>query len=379
MKILVLSHEFPPIGGGGGQVVQDIAESLATRGHTIYLLTAHWRDLPHQEKNKNLTIERIPSLRKEPYRANFLAMSTFVWKSFWSGLRIIRNWQPDIIHAHFAVPAGASAFALHALTQKPYVITAHGGDVPGGAPEKTSRWFRLVLPLSKIIWERAAAVTAVSSGTKELALKHYSASIQVIPNGIDMDEFKPGKFDPAKPPQIIYTARFSPEKNAVAVPKVLAGLKDLQWHCVMLGDGPDMEMVKHLICENELEDRFTLPGWVSPQEVKEYLTTSDILFLPSKREGMPMAGLQGLAMGLALVLSNIGSCPDLIISGENGFLVTPDDMEGYRTALRKIIASASSLDTFRKNSRKLASRFDLKKTIDAYESAFLEVIQNSRA
>ena len=376
MKILVFSHEFPPIGGGGGRVVKDIAGNLAARKHDIHVLTAHWGNLPRIEEKGNLTIERIPSARRQPYRAGFLAMGVFVWKSFWRGLRLIHSWQPDLIHAHFAVPAGAAAAVLSLFTGIPYVITAHGGDVPGGAPEKTSRWFKFILPLSKIIWKNAAAVTAVSPETRKLAEAHYAVPIQVIPNGIDLSEYKPGEKRSNKITQVIYIGRFSPEKNAHAVPIVMAGLKDLSWHCIMLGDGPDMELVRKSIAENSLENHFTLPGWVSPDEVKSYLALSDILFLPSKREGMPMAGLQGLASGLALVLSRIGSCPDLVKPGVNGFLVKPDDIAGYQRGLRKIICDSSLLAAFRKKSREIASRFDLKNTVDAYESLFLELIEN---
>ena len=185
MKVLVLSHEYPPIGGGGGKVVEDLCSGLAARGHQIHLLTALWDSLPRSESKGNLIIERLPSARTQSFRADFKAMAAFVWKSFWRGLKIIREWHPDLIHAHFAVPAGAAALALSIFTRTPYVITAHGGDVPGGAPEKTGGWFRFVLPLSKLIWKHASAVAAVSSQTRQLALKHYMADIQVIPNGID--------------------------------------------------------------------------------------------------------------------------------------------------------------------------------------------------
>ena len=52
---------------------------------------------------------------------------------------------------------------------------------------------------------------------------------------------------------------------------------------------------------------------------------------------MPIAGLQGLAMGLALVLSDIGSCPDYIDRNLNGTLVKPGDLDGYAQALRRLI------------------------------------------
>ncbi len=262
MKILVLSHEYPPIGGGGGQVVQDVCGHLAARGHNIHVLSAHYGDLPEKEitKDGNLIIERVRSCRTQSFRASFKTMLCYIFASIQRGFRIIRTEKPDLIHAHFAVPAGAAAFVLSKLTGIPYIITAHGGDVPGGAPQKTDKWFRYVLPFTRPIWKNAEKIISVSQQTKKFALQHYPVEIQVIPNGIDTRQIKPGSFDPKKAPAIIYIGRFSPEKNAIAVPEILSELLDIEWHCVMLGDGPQMEAIKAAIQEHGLQKRFTLTG-----------------------------------------------------------------------------------------------------------------------
>jgi len=374
MKILVISHEYPPIGGGGGKVVQDLCTGLSERGHHIHLLTALYEHLPEKENVGNLVIERLPSKRTESFRAGFGTMAAFVWKGFWRGLKVIRSSHPELIHAHFAVPAGAVAYALSAFTRIPYIITAHGGDVPGGAPEKTGGWFRFVLPFSKSIWKHAAAITAVSSQTRLLALKHYQAEIQVIPNGIDPSAYHPGKFSSKKTPVIVYIGRFSPEKNAVAVPQVLSNLKDLRWECIMLGDGPQMEEVKALITKHRMEQRFTLPGWIASEEVAQWMHKCDILFMPSLRDAMPMAGLQGLAMGLAIVASNIGSLPDIVRLETNGILVVPGDLSGYSGALKSLLEDPALLKRYRLKSREIAVNFDIREILIAYEKLYQNVL-----
>ncbi len=376
MKILVLSHEYPPIGGGGGRVVEELSQGLAERGHELYVLTASFGDLPALEQHGNLTIERLRSWRMQPFRADLKAMAAFVIASFIRGLKLVRSFKPDFIHAHFAVPAGAAAFFLSKATGVPYIITAHGGDVPGGAPEKTNQWFRFVLPFSKLIWKKSTAVVAVSPQTRELALDHYSADIQVIPNGIDTKVMEPENLKVHKPPRILFIGRFSPEKNAVAVPKVLADLKDIAWDCEMLGDGMEMDQVRRLIDENGLNDRIHLAGWVGPDGVKQHLAKSDILLMPSLREGMPMAALQGLSMGLALLLPDKGSCPDLV--DNNGYLVQPGDLHAYTALLEKLLLDRDLLAEFKQNSRRLSSQFDITNTIKAYEQLFNEVV-NMRA
>jgi glycosyltransferase involved in cell wall biosynthesis len=379
LKILVLSHEYPPIGGGGGRVVADLSSGLAARGHKVRVITAHWGDLPKLAEVDGVTIQRLPSCRRQSFRADLKAMACYVWRAFWQGWKAAREWQPDLIHAHFAVPAGAAAAALSRVTGIPYVITAHGGDVPGGAPEKTHGWFRFVLPLSKPIWRNAAAIATVSNQTRQLALAHYPVAIEVIPNGIDLAGCQPASLVPNDPPRILYIGRFSPEKNAAMVPQVLSRLADLPWQCTMLGDGPQMAQVRDVVGKSGLADRIALPGWAEPESVVDWLAKSDILFMPSLREAMPMAGLQALAMGLAIVISRIGSCPDLVADGENGFLVAPGDEGGYVQALHKLLADRALLARCRKNSHSKASAFDMPGMIDRYMQLYAAALSQERA
>ncbi|NJN80291.1 MAG: glycosyltransferase [Anaerolineales bacterium] len=107
---------------------------------------------------------------------------------------------PNIIHTHFAVPAGALAFVLSKLTGVPYILTAHLGDVPDGVPEKTAHWFRWLKPFTKPIWQNAKKVIAVSEFTRQLALKHYPVEICVIPNGADVSYMVSNTIEVNTPP-----------------------------------------------------------------------------------------------------------------------------------------------------------------------------------
>ncbi len=375
MRILVLIHEFPPVGGGGGSAAQDISRSLVRRGHEVTVLTAHLKGLPRQENLEGVRVMRIPSLRQQSYKAGLVTMAAYVLIGLWAGYRLIRHWHPDVIHVHFAVPAGALAWALSRLTGLPYVLTAHLGDVPGGVPEKTGGWFRWVLPFTPPIWQAARRVIAVSEFTRQLALQRYPVDIHVIPNGVDLQSLQPGKIVIQNPPVIIFAGRFMPQKNPLQIVATLAELRDLKWHCVMLGNGPLLEDARQAIARHGLETRFTLPGWVTPEEVIARLSKSDILFMPSLSEGLPVVGVQALAMGLAIVASRVGGFVDLVEQGKNGFLCLPDDQAGLQEALRTLLADKSALLNARLKSRQLAERFDLSRVVDAYEATFREAVR----
>lgn len=367
MRILVLVHEYPPIGGGGGKVAEDICSGLVARGHEIRVITMNLKGLPAMENRDGVQLIRLRAGRKFAYKASFSSMGLYLLSGLFRGLEEIRKWKPDLIHVHFAVPAGALAWIISKLTGIPYVLTAHLGDVPGGVPEKTDRWFRFVKPFTPPIWKSAAAVVAVSDFTRSLAAAHYPVNVEVIPNGIEVQRFDPGEIVVHNPPRIVFAGRFVQQKNPLQIIRTLAQIKHLPWNCALLGDGPCLTEVEKAIWDNGLSGRIELPGWLTPTDVIDYFRNSDILFMPSLSEGLPVVGVQALAMGLAMVGSTTGFF-DLIRRGENGYLFPPEDTEHFASALGALLADPSLLLQFRLRSRQLAAEFDLSRILDRYET-----------
>jgi L-malate glycosyltransferase len=374
MRVLVLCHEYPPIGGGGGRVAQDICAGLAARGHEMRLVTAGFNDLPHEETQNGVTIYRLRSGRKQEFRAGLGAMLGFLLAGLPFCLKLMRTWKPDVVHVHFAVPAGVLGLALKVFTGVPYIITAHLGDVPGGVPEKTGKWFRVIYPFTPPIWRGSKAVCAVSSFTAHLAEQSYPGIVPVvIPNGVNTNEYDPGKITVNHPPRIAFAGRFVDQKNPAQVVHALNEVKDLPWTCVMAGDGALKPEVEALVDQLGLRDRFTFPGWLTPAEVKDWFSRSDILFLPSLSEGLSVVGVQGMSMGLALLLSRAGGNPDLVDSPSNGYLFDPNDTTGFARILRTWLSDPVELRNARLASRKMADVFSLERIVAKYEEILTNV------
>lgn len=376
MRILVLIHEYPPVGGGGGRVAQDLCCGLAQRGHDVRVLTAHWGELPLQETQQSVQLTRLRTGRKQAFKATLPDMLAFDWAALWAGRRLIRDWNPDILHVHFAVPAGLVALQLARWSGVPYVLTAHLGDVPGGVPEKTSKWFRWIYPFTPPIWKNAAQVVAVSEFTRDLARQHYpGVPVQVIPNGADLNLLNPGEIALQSPPRIVFAGRFMPQKDPLRVLHTLAQLRDLPWTCSMLGDGPLYAEAQRQVAELGLQDRIELPGWVQPNQVIEVFRRSDILFMPSLSEGMPVVGVQALAMGLALAVTDVGGWRGLVQPGINGSLFDPQQPQQAQEELRRWLTQPDRLLAARRASRAHAANYDLAHILDQYEALFTALRQ----
>jgi glycosyltransferase involved in cell wall biosynthesis len=372
MRILVLCYEYPPLGGGGGRVAKNIAEQMALRGHEVRVQTAAlgWRSV--HERTAGVEIQRTASGRRAPDTCAVHEMGLYVATSFLPALSHLLRWKPDVMHAHFAVPTGLLAWAAHRLTAVPYVLTAHLGDVPGGVPDQTDRLFRVIDPIARQIWKRAAAVTAVSSFVQDLAQRAYGRRPVRILNGIDLSQELAPVSRAGPDRRLIFVGRFNPQKRPLFLIEALARLNAQNWTLTMIGDGPLMDDVRIRIRELRLENRVTLTGWLDAANVRRHLHDADILCIPSASEGLPVAAIEALQHGLAIVGSAIPGLADVVEDGVNGALATLDDNAAFSQQIHRLLTTEPTLRAMQKASARKAHDFDLTAAAAAYERVLSE-------
>lgn len=369
MRILTLCYEYPPIGGGGGRVAQSVAEQLVARGHEVRVQTAAlgWRSI--RETLSGVEITRTASGRRAPDTCAVHEMGAFVATSFFSALGCIASWKPDVVHAHFAMPTGVLALALHAITRVPYVLTAHLGDVPGGVPEQTDRLFKIFGPIAAQVWKHAASATAVSSFVQQLAEQAYGRKVTRILNGIDLTNRPdlPSPITHLRPPRLVFLGRFNPQKNAPSLIDALAPLAAESWQLTMIGDGPDMPAVRERIAKHGLASRVELTGWQPAAAVQQILAEADVLCMPSSSEGMPVAAVEALKHGLAIVASDIPGVRDVVTHGANGLTAPAADVQAFTAAVARLLRERETLAAMRRASWEKARDFELTGIVDEYE------------
>jgi glycosyltransferase involved in cell wall biosynthesis len=215
----------------------------------------------------------------------------------------------------------------------------------------------------------------VSEFTRQLALKQYPVNIRVIPNGADFTHVVTEEVKLTETPRIVFAGRFVTQKNPLAIVRALSMLRDLDWACSMLGDGPLFEEVKAGIGKHGMSERFRLTGWVTPADVLDEFSRSDILFMPSLSEGLPVVGVDALVKGLAIVASRIGGFLDLVDQDRNGCLVEVQDEAGFASALRGLLSDRERLLKFRLASLEKAKDFEIGRIVDEYEGMMRDSIE----
>ena len=375
MKILVLCYEYPPLGGGGGRGAQSIAAEMAKRGHAVRVQTAAlgWRSI--RERIDGVEIFRTASGRRAPDTCRVHEMAAYCATSFFPTLRHIRTWKPDVIHAHFAMPTGLLAWAVHRLTGVPYVLTAHLGDVPGGVPEQTAALFKIIGPIARQVWSRAAAVTAVSSYVRHLAKRAYQRPITRILNGIDLSDRPPPPAPPRPVKHLVFLGRFSAQKNPLFLFEVLQRVTAPNWRLTMIGDGPIMAHIRARCAAPVFQGRVTLRGWLDPAEVRSVLADADVLLMPSLSEGLPVAAIEALTYGLAIVGSAIEGLHDVVYPDRNGYLLSIEDPNAFAHKLGWLLESDATLFAMKRASWEKARTFDLARIADEYECVLRSAVR----
>ena len=379
LKVLVLCYEYPPIGGGGGRVAKAVAEKLASRGHEVRVQTAGMPHLPRVEPVNGVEVHRARSFRRREDRCSVGEMALFVATSFWPALRQCETWNPDVIHAHFAVPTGALAYAVSLLTSVPYVLTVHLGDVPGGFPDQTDALFRYAKPFTVPIWRRAAGISAVSAHVRDLSVRAYEIPVEKILNGLEIRCADRSHIMLQTPRRLVFAGRFVSQKNVPLIVDALAEVRDLEWHATLIGDGPLMPEVCDRIALHGLGGRVDLPGWQEADEVERTMAASDIFLIPSTHEGLPVAAVQALHCGLAIVGTAIGGLADVVIDDVNGILLATHDKDALGAALRRLLGDDATLLRMRNASREHGRLFDLDAITTQYENLLNAAIVRSHA
>ncbi len=374
-----MNYEFPPVGGGGGRVAEDLCRGLAARGHQLRVLTSHAPALRRHEWRDGYEIIRSPAGRSRLDRCSPAEMLSYVGLGAGRALYDALFWKPDLLHVHFAVPTGALAWLAHRLTGVPYVLTAHLGDVPGGVPEQTRHLFRVVKPFTRPIWTSAAYRTAVSDFTRRLAESAYGFPVETVLNGVNLQACRPGSVTPSPVRRLLFAGRLSVQKNVLFLIDLLAHVRDLDWTLELLGDGPLRAAVAARVAEHGLTERIRLRGWVPPEQVERFMQSSDILMLPSLSEGLSVVGVRALAFGLAVLASAIPGNHDLVRHGTNGFLCPCNDLASFEQHLREMLQATDRLASMKQASRVLAQTFDLQRIIGRYEDIFHSVCQRRAA
>lgn len=360
---------YPTIGGSGA-VATELGKALAHKGHQVHFIVT---DVPFRlgEFHQNIAVHELdtlsyPVLRTPPHDFSLAALMAHT----------VAQYDLDILHVHYALPFAVSAFlAKQMLPQHRFkvVTTLHGTDVTVLAEDKS------LFDVIKLGIDRSDAVTAVSQSLAQQTrdLFHINRDIHCVHNFVDTDYFRPAPstsirscFANPEEKVLLHISNFRKVKRVPDVIRIFSQVHQrVKSKLLLVGEGPELNAARDLVCSLGLESDVRFLG--KQDEVAALFQTADLFLLPSQKESFGLVALEAMATGIPVIGSAVGGLPELVISGENGYLAPVGDTDAMAQYALQLLTHEPLRSTFSAASRSRArTLFHVDAKVREYEDIY---------
>jgi glycosyltransferase involved in cell wall biosynthesis len=370
VKVLCINYEYPPLGGGGGVFCQGLAETLVKLGYEIDVVTSGMNHLPSYEEINGVRVHRVKCIRRHQHYVGTLEMATQILPAYYKALELVKNNNYDFNHTHFVVPSGVVSYKLWKKTGLPYIITAHGSDIPGYNPDRFEFVHKLIRFQWKPIINNSEIVATPSNFMKRLILKHAEVPIEIIPYGHDPCI----KNKTVKRNRILVVTRIFERKGVQYLLEAIAKL-DTNWEIHIAGDGPYLTDLKAMAKKVKPTVKFL--GFIRGQELFDLYSSAKIFVFPSIQENFPVVLLEAMAAGCAVITTSAEGCGEVI--GNAGIQVESKNVKELRAMLERLMNDEEEIGRLAGLARKRIGNFAWQNIAGKYDSLFRNHILPKRS
>lgn len=369
MRIGVLCY---PTSGGSGVVATELGAALASRGHEVHVISYRkpFRIGPVSDRFHFHKVE-IPVYPLFEYPSYGLAAAALMAK-------VIDEQELDILHVHYAYPHAVSAYLARRMAHRPnlkIVTTLHGTDIMLVREDES------FASLTRFGILESDAVTAVSAFLTQVTREWFDIRkpIDVIPNFVDPERFRPVSKRTSGPFRIVHVSNFRPVKRPLDAIKAFCILRlSHDARLKMVGVGPELKAARALARKLGVHPYVEFAG--EERNIERVLADSDLLLSTSEFEGFGLAPLEAMAAGLPVVATRAGGIAEVVVEGETGRLAEVGDVEGLATRIRYLIDKPLVARRFGTAGRRRAIRkFGLDRIVPQYERVYERLARREAA
>jgi N-acetyl-alpha-D-glucosaminyl L-malate synthase BshA len=368
-----------PTYGGSGIVGSELGRELAARGHSVHFITYALPTrlclLSDRIQFHQVDLFDYPLFEFPPYD---LALASKI-------LEVAEEQRLDVLHMHYAIPHATAAYLAREMYKPtrylPFVTTLHGTDITLVGSRKS------FLPITKFSIAQSDAVTSISKYlAKETCRTFGLGDIEIIPNFINAEQYQRrenkalrAELAPRGEKLLMHVSNFRPVKRIGDCIHAFAKVKPhLPARLVLCGDGPERAGAEKLAQEYGLADDVLFAGQVP--NIADYLSVADLLLVPSETESFGLAALEAMACEVPVIATNTGGLPEVVIDGENGYLVSLGDTQTIADRAIEILSDEKKQRMMGRRGREWAvEQFNTERVIPQYERLYERVISGNIA
>lgn len=258
--------------------------------------------------------------------------------------KLMKEYAFNLVHCHSPVGACLARLAARATGIKNVIYTAHGFHFFKGAP--LINWL-LFYPIERWLSRYTDTLITINREDYKRARNFKTCKVKYVPGiGIDTAAFDNTMFNKMTISKemgiddgdivIVSVGELNKTKNHEIIIKALTAEKSHKIKYVLCGTGSKEHELKALVEKKGLGSRVIFMGYQN--DIRRILSVADIFVQPSFREGLPVALMEAMSSGLPVVCSCVRGNVDLIKNTQGGFLVHPDDVDGFRKAISRLAA-----------------------------------------
>lgn len=257
---------------------------------------------------------------------------------------IISTENYDLIHCHTPTVSMMTRIAARKARKHntKVMYTCHGFHFHKAAPLKN--WL-IYYPIEKILSFFCDYIVTICNEDYDRAKTFHCKNVRYIPSvGVDIEKIKNLTINkkekrneigiPGEKTLIISVGELIDRKNHEVIIRALAKINNPNIYYAIAGKGPLREYLESLSQELGISNNIIFLGFRT--DVFELYHSADISAFPSKIEGLGLAGIEAMAAGIPLVSSNVHGILDYVIDGKTGYALSPDDVNGFARAIKKL-------------------------------------------
>lgn len=327
--------------GGAERVISILSKKMHEERFDVQILLFYDREIFYEID----PAVKITVVEKES--GSFNILKNILW---------IRNFfkaNADVIIS-FLAPFNIMALIAH-MGLRSKIIVADRND-PRFVPANP-----MIRKLRDILYRFSDGVVLQTSHNRNYFSKAIQRKSVIIGNPIDLGEKAGAGLVTVKRHEIVSVGRLMPQKNQAMLLSAFVNISDdFPEYCLTIyGEGPERDALEKQANELGVKEKVHLPG--SVKDVHDRIADSELFVLSSNYEGMPNALIEAMCIGLPCISTDVSGATDLIISGENGWLVKVGDTEALIHQMRRLLSDPGERNKYAQNSVDLNSKLEVNK------------------